>query len=533
MRPFYTYMLVCATDRLQNSRSRPHATSFARSRLAIPSKALVDKDLVNILPPQFKQLHEEFEKDARNVHNSVEQAGTDVITTAAKAGGDSLRTLSNASGDSITSLQKAGTDSFIAVKKAGSDVVATYEKGWRDRAKQTKRSFNDAVDPGKAVARFTESQAKAPITAMTSTERRAREAKVVDALWGAAVEPAQSAEENFSKAIQESDVLAVSAQAAATAYGPAGAAAYAAWRTYKTTGDANLALKAGAEFIVKTYAGGSVANMPAGTAGEVLRKAGVTGAVAGMAAAAAGGDEKAVTGAVLISGGAVLVQGASDQLTAYSPNAHNVIETVQCISARDVDCLSNTTYAKDVEGKLLYDKDGPRIEPTKLDPKQYVGQWTGIDPRSAEGKKNQVVTAISEIPQTHAIPIDDNEWVFTWTLGKSKTLELNKPYVVLTYVGRGPPFYSCVSYKKDASAAELTGESQASEDIKVFTDLGTLTSIARKYPNLASTVKARIVQLYPYLAPQNDGARAENAEAEQRNAEAEQRKARQCEVSRG
>ena len=100
-------------------------------------------------------------------------------------------------------------------------------------------------------------------------------------------------------------------------------------------------------------------------------------------------------------------------MTAYSPNAHNVIETVQCISARDVDCLSNTTYAKDVEGKLLYDEDGPRIEPTKLDPKQYVGQWTGIDPRSVEAKKNQVVTAISEIPQTHAIPIDDNESIST------------------------------------------------------------------------------------------------------------------------
>jgi hypothetical protein len=62
-----------------------------------------------------------------------------------------------------------------------------------------------------------------------------------------------------------------------------------------------------------------------------------------------------------------------------------------------------------------------------LDPKQYIGQWTGIDPKSVEGKKDQVVTAISEIPQTHAIPIDDNEWVFTWTLGKSK-------------VDRSPPF---------------------------------------------------------------------------------------------
>jgi len=48
-------------------------------------------------------------------------------------------------------------------------------------------------------------------------------------------------------------------------------------------GESNLALKAGAFSIVTSYAGGSVANMPSGTAGEVLRKAAVTGAVAGSA----------------------------------------------------------------------------------------------------------------------------------------------------------------------------------------------------------------------------------------------------------
>jgi len=248
------------------------------------------------------------------------------------------------------------------------------------------------------------------------------------------------------------------AQALATAYGgPAGAAAYAAWYTYRATGDANLALKAGVFSIVTSYAGGSVANMPAGTAGEVLKKAAVTGAVAGIAAAAAGGDEKSVTDAVLTSGGAVLVQGASDQLKAYSPKAENAIQTVQCISARDVDCLSNTTYAKDAKGKLLYDKatGEPYIDPAKLDPKQYIGQWTGIDPNSAEGKMNQIVTTISKIPQTQSIPIGRNNWVVTSTLGQSNTLEYKKPAIVLTYVGPTPPFYSTVQYK-NAPKANVT-----------------------------------------------------------------------------
>jgi len=37
---------------------------------------------------------------------------------------------------------------------------------------------------------------------------------------------------------------------------------------------------------------------------------------------------------------------------------------IHCISAKDVDCLSNTTYARDAKGKILYDSNGkPRIDP--------------------------------------------------------------------------------------------------------------------------------------------------------------------------
>jgi hypothetical protein len=217
------------------------------------------------LPQQVKQVYDEFEKSGANVQKNVEQAGKDVIVTAKNAGGDSLTALVKANRDTVATIQKAGNDTVTTVKKAGSDVVATYEKGWRDTTEQTKRSFNDAVDAAKAVERFAEAQAKAQVTAISNAARRAREGKVVDALWGAAVEPAQSSEKNFSKAVQESDVLNAAAQAAATAYGgPAGAAAYAAWYTYRATGDANLALKAGVFSIVTSYAGGSIANMPAG-----------------------------------------------------------------------------------------------------------------------------------------------------------------------------------------------------------------------------------------------------------------------------
>jgi hypothetical protein len=207
------------------------------------------------LPPQVKHVHDEFEEGATNVQKAVEQTGNDFIEVATKAGGDTLITLAKASGDTITTLRNAGNDTVTTVEKAGSDVVATYEKGWRDTAELTKRSFNDVVDAGKAVARFAEAQAKGHVIELNNAARRAREGKVIDALWGAAIEPAQSSEKNFAKAVQESTVLNAAAQAAATAYGgPAGAAAYAAWYTYRATGDANLALKAGAFSIVTSYA---------------------------------------------------------------------------------------------------------------------------------------------------------------------------------------------------------------------------------------------------------------------------------------
>jgi hypothetical protein len=269
----------------------------------------------------------------------------------------------------------------------------------------------------------------------------------------------------------------MAAQTAATVYGgPAGAAAYAAWYTYRATGDANLALRAGVLSALTSAAGGSVASMPSSTAVEVFKKAVVAGAVGGMATAAAGGDENAVRDAFLKSGSAVLVQGASDQLKAYSPKAQDAIQTVQCISARDVDCLSNTTYAKDLKGKILYDENGqPRIDPTKLDPKQYIGQWTSIDPKSPEGKANEIVTGISKLPQTEASPIAHNQWVVTWTMGQDKTLQHNVPAVVLTQVGPKAPFFSTVKY---ITVPESPAPSAASPSNTVATPVSTILSKA-------------------------------------------------------
>jgi hypothetical protein len=271
--------------------------------------------------------------------------------------------------------------------------------------------------------------------ALDNGVRRAREGNVIDAVWRVVYEPAKAAEQNFFKATQESSVIYAAAQTEATAYGgPAGAAAFAAWYTYKTTGDAHRALWAGVKAAVENSTGSQYDNMPTLTVPDVVKKAAVAGAVGGIAAAAAGGDENAVKGAFLKAGSAVLVQGASDQLTPYVPEAPHAVNTVQCISARDIDCLSST------------------------DPS--IGQWTGIDPNLPDGRTRQIVTGISELPKTQSIPIANNQWVITSTMGQNATLEHNTPSVVLTYVGANPNFNSTFNYLSIA-AASSGGSSKA------------------------------------------------------------------------
>jgi predicted hotdog family 3-hydroxylacyl-ACP dehydratase len=382
----------------------------------------------------------------------LEKLGNDTLTTFKKAGGDTVRTLQKAGGDTFATIQNAGDDSITTIYNAAGDATATYVKAWRDIGEQGKRSFKDVVDAGQAVYHFTENEATAKRDAINSAEKRLREGKVVDSMWGLATEPAQSSEENFAKATQESDLLNTAAASTAAIYGgPAGAAAYAAWSTYRRTGNADMALRAGILAGVTSEMGSSVANMPAGTTGEIIKKAAMAGAAGGISVAAAGGDEQAIKDGFLKSAGAVLVQGGSDELKAYSPEAKDAYDTVQCISARDVDCVSNTTWARDAKGKILYDEDGnPRIDTSKLDPDQYIGRWTGLDPQSAE--ENAFITQISKLPKMEAIPLLNNQWVLTWTLGNGQDIAYKTPTVVLTYVGKDAPFVSTVEYSRGANS---------------------------------------------------------------------------------
>jgi hypothetical protein len=415
------------------------------------------------------------------------QLGSDTLTTIQKAGGDTVRTLQKAGGDVFVTVQKAGEDAISTTYKAANDAAATYVKAWRDVGEQGKRSFDDAVDAGKAIGHFAENQAKAHVGQLSNAAKRVQDGKVVDAMWGLGTEPLKSGEENFAKATQESKVINAAAATAAAAYGgPAGAAAYAAWSTYRQTGNADMALRAGLLAAVTSQTGSSIAAMPTGTTGEIIKKAAMAGAAGGVAVAAAGGDEQAITDGFLKSAGAVLVQGGTDKVKAYSPKAKDAYETVQCISARDVDCLSNTTWVRDAKGKILYDDEGnPRIDTSKIDPDNYIGKWSQLNPKSPEGQANAIIAQTAKLPNAEAIPILNNEWVMTWTLGKERDLKYARPTVVLTYVGDDPPFVSKVTY------GDATGESALDPEL---TGLGSQPAVEDARPDTGDKLVAYYVK---------------------------------------
>lgn len=388
-------------------------------------------------------------KAVENIEKGVEKLGNDTLTTVQKAGGDSLKTLEIAGKDTVRTFEKAGGDTVKTFERAGRDSTATYIKGWKDSADQTVRSFNDTVDAGKAAANFTSSQFGAQVDAYKSAAKHLQEKDVINAMLDLSVKPLQASDENFFKATQESAVINAAASAAAAAYGPGGAAAYAAWSTYKSTGNADMAFRAGLFAAASAQAGASVAKMPSGTTGEILNKAAMAGAAGGIAVAAAGGDEKAVQEGFMKGAGTVLVQAGNDKARAFSPKIKNAMDTVQCISASAVDCISKTKWVRDIEGKFRFDSNGkPLIDTSQLDPQDYVGKWTKETEDEIATTKREIITKISMLPKTNAIPLMQNNWVLTWSLGKTPTIEHGKAQVVLTYAGPNPPFTSTVTYNK-------------------------------------------------------------------------------------
>ena len=211
--------------------------------------------------------------------------------------------------------------------------------------------MGDIVDAAKAVQKFETQTVKDQASSIKEGLHRK---DIGSALWSIATSPAKNANKNAMAAVQESKLLAVTMNVAATFYGgPAGAAAYAAWIAYNSSGgNMTCALRVGVTQGVISAATGALANMPAGTPTDLatknlatiavhdaiaklrgapsedarqallgvlisevptaemgtVQRALVTGAMGGASVAAAGGDHKMIKYAFFDSGGNVLIR---------------------------------------------------------------------------------------------------------------------------------------------------------------------------------------------------------------------------------
>ncbi|MBB6581659.1 hypothetical protein [Ralstonia solanacearum] len=379
----------------------------------------------------------------------------EILDAGNDAVGKTVATVVSIGGHTVNTVVDEQKRVTATVFTAAGDVYATYTKSLRDIGREQEKAWNEGVDAARASEHFAEHQLKDTSKRAEKVGRQITQGRLIDAGWEWSVGGYHDSEKNFFVATQESQVIAQAASTAAATYGgPAGAAAYAAWATYRATGDANMAFKAGMLAAASSQAGKVTSSMPTGTMGQVVEKAAVAGAAGGIAVAAAGGDEGAIKDAFLKSGGQVIVQAGTDAARGYSPNMVETAQVLQCISARDIDCVSKTRYVTK-HGRLEAGEYLKRLQ-HQLDPQDMVGHWTSIAYASAaEAKKYEAVLDISKLPGKEQIPLINNRWILTYSFGKDITY--GKPAVVLTEVGRDPPFAFATKYSRTSTEAHNLG----------------------------------------------------------------------------
>jgi hypothetical protein len=232
------------------------------------------------------------------------------------------KTLEKAAHDTGHTVEKAAHDTGHTVEKAAHDTGHTVEKAAHDTGKSIEKAVQDTGKAGESVFRFGVREIKGIGTSAKDARKRLKEGKFVDALWHFATDPLKHAEENAGKAAQESNLVRIAGQIAASAYGgPGGAAAYAAWLTYNQTKDVGLSLRVGAITGAAAYGTAAVGQIPNAKASVIAEKTIMAGAIGGVAVAAAGGDKQAIQEGFLKAGGAVLVQSVYERETHHELDA--------------------------------------------------------------------------------------------------------------------------------------------------------------------------------------------------------------------
>lgn len=381
----------------------------------------------------------------------------------AKAAADALAATQKAAADALAATQKAEANSRANLYKSVDDLGRNLSKAGQDTGNTVVKAVTDVGQAVSAIVRYVERETKSAGERVKTAAERAREGKFVDALWHFGTEALQDTEEHLFDATQESELLAAAGQVAATAYGgPAGAAAYAAWRTYKQTGSFEVALRAGIITGLAGSAMGAAAEMPEASLPQLVQKTIVTGAIGGAAVAAAGGDDNAVRDGFLEAGGMVLVQDAYAGMT----EGHKIDARASsgdppyCMATVGAECSPNLeAYELGPDGKPVLDENGlPKVDINKTDIRRsHVGTWATSEDPSFVGasERSGAMIAASKIPGVNAMSIFHDNWVVSWNMNTFTSVATIAPAIVMTYTGVGEPFFDLL---QKTAAARKSGK---------------------------------------------------------------------------
>jgi hypothetical protein len=368
--------------------------------------------------------------------------------TVEKAAHDTGKTAEKAAQDTGTTVEKAAHDTGKTVEKAAQDTGTTVEKAAHDTGKTIEKAVQDTGKAGETVYKFGVRQIEGIGASIRDADKRLKEGKFVDALWHLTTDEFQHTQENAAKAAQESELVRVAGQIAASAYGgPGGAAAYAAWLAYSQTKDLGLALRVGAITGAAAYATGGVAKIPNADAGVIAAKTIMAGAIGGAAVAAAGGDKQAIQEGFLKAGGAVLVQSLYEVETHHKLDARASRGPAYCMAAVDpnVSCAPPREAYEEIgpDGKAVVGKDGlPKVDVRKTDPSRpHPGTWAkpGEAPIIGPQETSKFMITVSKYPGMNAMALLHDHVSYSMSFDPVTNVWTIVPAAAMTYYGTGVP----------------------------------------------------------------------------------------------
>ena len=328
-----------------------------------------------------------------------------------------IRPLGDALSDLVTGIGRE-------TRKLVHDVEWNLAKAGGDAAAELGRDANNLAVAVNAAVNFVEAQMASEAKALEKSLQEARQGRIFDAAWNAVQSDFNDTQKNAYAAFQKSSFLRDLASSAAAAYGgPAGAAAFAAWYCYKTTGDLTAALKAGV--ITGLTAEGMQLT---GDVPDLTQRTALTAAIGAAAIAAAGGSEQDVIRGVLTGAAYSLASNEYQAMTEHPLDGR--APTDGWINKDDPDMLDKYGVFKDANGNDVFAWDKAK--------EQYVPQ---IDTNNIPWTINQVGIANS---------LDGENSIFT-----SESSYLMQVFADVPYMNGMARFHDAWCALQDFEAAEV------------------------------------------------------------------------------